>query len=148
MRICEPRKSYSDLASCSDIETAVPALPRSAITTRLALAAWLTSSRLYWKVKYLRLRRALETLGVEVRVRLPVTVRTVVRVERRVEVERAICLLFSAHCGAVSVEELYHTFLSLSSTFFMFGFFSESGGNDSTSPLNPTPAIHNTGIET
>ena len=55
------------------------------------------------------LRRALETFGVEVRVRLPVTERAVVRVERRVErveVERAICFPFLPTAGRVDLRTI------------------------------------------
>lgn len=86
------------------------------------------------------------------RVREPVTERRVERVdvaERRVERgvdERAIWVAFSAHCGAVSVEELYHNHFQLSSTFFMFGFFKESAANLCTSPAKLTPDIQSTGM--
>jgi hypothetical protein len=107
VRICEARKSYSDFASCSDSETEVPLFNLSTITTPLALAAWLTSSRLYWKVKYFRLRRTV-ALGVAVEVRAAAlrTVRALraLRVERlavrRVErVERDISFPFLPTAG-------------------------------------------------
>ncbi len=110
MRICEARKSYSDFASCSDSETEVPLFNLSTITTPLALAAWLTSSRLYWKVKYFRLRRTV-ALGVAVEARAAAlrTVRALrgvraLRVERlavrRVErVERDISFPFLPTAG-------------------------------------------------
>lgn len=105
-----PRNSRRERASWRLSETVSPELERSVIVTELAPRVCETSSRLYWKLKYFRVRLSLARTARVVRAAVGrrAVVRRVVRVER--ELERAIVLSFSAPVAGPLVKTLYHNY--------------------------------------